>query len=297
MEATFVHRAEYGLLRLVERVLSARSWETRQSWGARLGRVWYRLDNGHRRIARENALRAFPDWGPERIDRLVRANFEHLGITAAEFLGSSRVSAEEAMARTRIEGGEHLEKALAGGRGALFLVGHLGNWEFGGLSLAARGVPFYAIGKRLSNPVVDREVTAIRERLGGHLIPHRNAVRPVIKALRGGGTVAVLLDQKPLRREAVPSRFFGLPVATNSGLAILALKTGAPVIPGFDRREDGAHVVRFGPEIAPPSEGTLEERVRAFTAAFDATIEAAVRACPEQWFWVHRRWRLPEGWA
>jgi KDO2-lipid IV(A) lauroyltransferase len=227
---------------------------------------------------------------------MVRANFEHLGAVGAEFLGMGSLTREELLRRTTFEGREHLDEARAQGKGVFILASHQGNWELAGAAVTASVPPVSFVGRRLKNAAVDRKVTGLREAFGGHAIPHRNAVRPVLRALREGGIVGFLMDQKALEKEAVLSRFFGRPVATNQGLAVLALKTRAPVVPTFGTRVPGGQVVRFQPVLEPPDTGDLDERILRFTQAFDATVEAAVRACPEQWFWVHRRWRLPEGW-
>ncbi len=293
----WLHRGEYALFRSAEWVAGRMSWEGRARAGRALGRLWYLVDRRHRRVALDNVRRAFPDRPEAWARELVRANFEHLGVTAAEFLGLAGVSPGELLGRYRFEGLEHLDAARAPGRGVFVVTAHLGNWELGAAAMAAKGYPVYGVGRRLANPLVDQRVRRLRERFGGTLIPHRNAVRPVLRAVREGAVVGFLMDQRALSREAVPSRFFGRPVATNRGLAVLALKTGVPVVQAFDRREGAGHVLCVKPALAPPGEGPQQERVRRFTEAFDAAIEQAVRECPEQWFWVHRRWRLPGGWA
>ena len=291
---TSAHRAQLAGYRLLEEAACRLSWEARLRAGRALGRVWHLLDRRHRRVARENVAQAFPEWPAERAADLVRSNFEHLGATGVETLGLARTRPEELLARCRFEGLEHLDAALARGKGALLLTGHLGNWELAGLAVAALGYPFFAVARRQANPLIDRRVTRLRESFGGGLIHHRHAVRPVLRALKEGAAVAFLMDQRASSREAVVSRFFGRPVATNQGLALLALKSGAPVVPGFDERVGERHVIRLYPALPSPAEGTREEQVREYTAAFDAAIEGAVRRRPEQWFWVHRRWRLPE---
>ncbi|MBI5442815.1 MAG: lysophospholipid acyltransferase family protein, partial [Deltaproteobacteria bacterium] len=286
----------FTAFRLLEGLASTRSWEKRGTLGKRLGALWHALDAGHRRVALDNVALAFPEWEPERVRRLVRANFAHLGAVAAEFLGMGFLSRDELLRRTTFEGAEHLLEARERGKGVFILCSHQGNWELAGAAMTATFSPVYFLGRRLKNAGVDRRVTELRQRFGGTAIGHRDAVRPVLKALRQGGIVGFLMDQKALAREAEPSRYFGRPVATNQGLAVLALKTGAPVVPAFGTRVPGGQVIRLGPALVLPADGTLEEKVQRFTQAFDDTIEAAVRACPEQWFWVHRRWRLPEAW-
>ncbi|MHB8765163.1 MAG: lysophospholipid acyltransferase family protein [Deferrisomatales bacterium] len=297
MRVSIGHRLEYAAMRSLQAAAGALPWGGRVALGRGVGRLWHRVDRRHRALALDNVARAFPVWPPEHVAATVRANFEHLGFTAAVFLGLAAAPPEELVERCRIEGLEHLDAARDQGRGVLLLTGHLGNWELTGTTLAALGYPTCAVVRRLKNPLVDRWVTALREGFGGRVIHHRDAVRPILRALREGAAVGFLVDQKALAREAVESRFFGRPVATNQGLALLALRTGAPVVPGFDQRVGDRHVMRAEPALVPPAEGTLEERVRRFTREFDAVTEAAVRRCPEQWFWVHRRWRLPGEWT
>lgn len=289
-----LRRMEYAALRAAEGVLCRLSWENRVRVGRVFGRGWYLADARHRAVARGNVARAYPEWSRRQVLRVVRANFEHLGVVGAEFLGLGGVTAEELLARYRFEGLEHLDEARGRGRGVLCLTGHLGNWELASPVLAVKGYPMNAVARKLGNHHVDRHVTALRARFGSGLIPHRDATRRILRELRAGKLVAFLMDQKPLAREAISSEFFGQRVATNQGLALLALKSGAPVVAGFDEREEGGrHVIRIQSALSPPVAGTLEMRVRSFTEAFDSVIEAAVRRRPEQWFWVHRRWRLP----
>ncbi len=291
-----VHRAQYTLLRGAEGALSALGWQRRARLGQWLGRAWYAADAGRRRLATDNVARAFPDWDAARVRALVRANFEHLGTVLAEFAGLARTGPDVLVGRFRFEGLDHLAAARAGGTGVLALTAHLGNWEVAGMALAVRERDVCAIGRRIRNPGVDAWVAELRQRYGGRLIPHRNAVRPVLRALRGGALVGFLLDQRAPSRESVRSEFFGRPVATNQGLAVLALRTGAPVVPMFTVRCGDVHRVWLLPPVPPPEEGDRKERVVTFTRRFDAVIEAAVREHPEQWFWVHRRWRLHDGW-
>ncbi len=293
MRVTTVHRLEFAAFRALEAVVGSLSWPRRVAFGRLVGRLWYRVDRGHRRVATENLGRAFPDWPASRVEAVARANFEHLGATAAEFLGLGAEAPEGVLARCRFEGLERLDEARALGRGVLVLSGHQGNWELAGAAISARGYPLWGVGKRMKNPLADRKITALRQRFGATVIPHRDAVRPVLRVLRDGGLVGFLLDQRAPGREAVPSRFFGQPVATNQGLALLALKTGSPVVPVFGERVAEGHVVRIGAPLAAPAEGPREERVQRFTQAFDAAVEEEARRRPEQWFWVHRRWRLP----
>ncbi len=296
--ASWRHGVEYALFAALARAVGALAWNGRVAAGRAAGRLWWLLDGRHRRVAVDNIRAAFPELGPGEASALARKNFEHLGITAAEFLGLRVSGPEEVLARYRFEGLEHAGRVLESGRGFLALTAHLGNWELAGAAVSAAGYRFFGVARRIRNPLVDRAVTRIRERFGGTVIPHRRAAPAVLRAVRSGGIVAFVMDQRALLREAVRSTFFGRPVATNRGLAVLALRTGAPVLPCFARREKGGrHVLTVDAPLEPPDSGPFEERVRRFTAQFDAVIESAVRRNPSQWFWVHRRWRLPREWS
>lgn len=290
---TAFDRLGYAGFRALEALGGRLDGAGRVRWGGRLGRLAWHVLPGRRRVALENVRRAFPEASAAEARSLVRRNFEHLGRVAAEFVAIPALTREYFRSAGRLENPEVLEAARGRGKGVLILGAHLGNWEYSVLVAAAWGYPVAGIAKRLSNPLLDRHVTELRTHFGGRIIGHRRAVGPVLKALRQGELVGFLLDQRASGREGVRSTFFGHPVSTNQGLALLALKSGAPVVFGECLRTGDDHVVRFGPVIEPPEESDRERAVREYTRRFDATIEAAVRRCPEQWFWVHKRWQLP----
>jgi KDO2-lipid IV(A) lauroyltransferase len=279
----------------VELVVRRLPWAGQLAVGAQLGNLWRKLDRKHRGVAAANVERAFPEWTPEQKAGLVAECFRHVGRSLAELLGLSSLSREGLLARVSWEGTENLDQALSLGRGVFILIGHLGNWELMVPAISAKGVPLSAIYRRLTNPLVDAVVLRIRGRYGARMIPHRNALRPVLRWLQDNGAVLLAMDQRPLPQEAIPSRFFGHPVATNPSLALMALRTDAPVVPALSRRTPTGHVIQFQPQLPPPEEGSREARVHAYTLQFDAAVERGVRACPEQWFWVHDRWKIPPG--
>lgn len=287
--ARLKHRLEHAAVRRLFRSFAARPLDEALERGARLGRLWHALDRRHRRLAETN-MRLGLGLGEAEAARTARACFEHLGRTLAEFaLSGTRV--EELLGRFRVEGEEHLRAALAGGRGCFILSGHCGNWEL----LAAwisRQVPVVGLARPMNNPLVDELVARMRAAAGNRTLDARDAVREVFRSLARNEGVGVLLDQSALRRERVFVPFLGRPAATNAGLALMALKSGAPVLPAFTAREpDGRHRGWFLPPIEPCLEGDRAERVGRTTARYTAAIEACVRRSPEQWFWVHNRWK------
>jgi len=187
---------------------------------------------------------------------------------------------------------EHLEAAHAAGKGVLVLTAHYGNWELLAASHTLTRFALSVVVRPLDHPLADRVVEAFRRRSGLELIEKRRAVRDIVAALRRGRLVGVLLDQNAARSEGVFVPFFGIPASTSRGLAVIALRTEAPVVPAFIRRMDGGrHCVEFEPTVPVPPDGDVTR----YTAAFTASIEAAIRRDPGQWFWMHGRWKTRPG--
>jgi KDO2-lipid IV(A) lauroyltransferase len=287
------HRIEYAAVRRFLRSLESRPLDEALERGARLGRLWHALDRGHRRLATEN-IRLGLGLGQAAAERTARACFENIGRTLAEFaIAGSRPG--EVLARMELEGVEHLRAALEQGRGVLLVSGHCGNWELLGARVA-REVPLTNLARAMANPLVDAAVAARRVAAGVRTVDARNAAREVLRTLRRGEAVGVLLDQSALRSERVFVPFLGRPAATNVGLAMLALKSGAPVLPAFSARgADGRHRAWIGAPIPPAAAGGREERMGVMTARYTAAIEGQVRRHPDQWFWVHNRWKRGPG--
>ena len=283
------HRVEHAAVRHLLRSFAARPLDEALERGARLGRLWYALDRGHRRLATRNIGLGLGLDRP-RAAGIARACFENIGRTVAEFaLAGTRI--DELLERFDLEGTGHLQEALAKGRGAFVLAGHCGNWELLAARLS-REIPVTGLARTMSNPLVNALVDAQRRAAGVRTLDARDAVREVLRVLRRGEAVGMLLDQSALRRERVFVPFLGRPAATNYGLAMLALKSGAPVLPAFSvRGPDGRHRAWIGPPIPAAEDGDLPVRIGVSTARFTAVIEDYVRRYPEQWFWVHNRWK------
>ena len=287
------HRVEHAVVSRLLRSFAARPLNEALERGARLGLLWHALDRSHRRLAERNIGLGLGLDQPAAA-RVARACFENLGRTLAEFaLQGSRV--DELLARVDLEGAERLHAALAAGRGVFILSGHCGNWELLSARIA-REVPVTGLARSMANPLVDAAVEAQRRAAGARTMNARDAARGVLRLLRRGEGVGMFLDQNALRSERVFVPFLGRPAATNFGLAMLALKTGAPVLPAFMARgADGRHRAWIGDPIPLAEAGDRAARIGVTTARYTAAIEAYVRHYPDQWFWVHNRWkRTPE---
>jgi len=263
--------------------------------GRRLGDLLWWLLPGRRRRALDNIrLSLGRDMAPREIERLGRRSFQHLGMNLIEACRYFLRPTDVMISQVHIEGVEHLRSAAARGRGVLVLTAHYGNWELLAAAHGLSGLPLSIVIRPLDHPVLDELAARFRRRSGAELIVKRQAVREVLQALRRGRMVGVLLDQNATRAEGVFVPFFGVAASTSKGLAVLALRTDAPVVPVFLRRTaDGRHCMDVSPPLMPPSDGD----VLAYTATFNRVIEGAIRRAPEQWLWMHARWRTrpPEG--
>ena len=256
--------------------------------GARLGDLAWAALPRRRTVALENLTRAFPERPAPELARVGRDSFRHLGMNFVESCVFYFRPPDRLLSRVSIEGLSHFEAADALGRGMLLLTAHYGNWELLAASHALARFPLSVVMRPLDSPAFEPILERFRLRSGVELITKRRALTDIVEALRRRRMVGILLDQNASRREGVFVPFFGVPASTSKGMALIALRTGAPVLPVFIRRRpDGRHVVHAGAPVPVPSDGD----VVAFTRAFNEAIEAAIRRAPEQWFWLHRRWK------
>ena len=263
-----------------------------QGLGAGLGRLAYWILPGRRRVALDNLTRVYGDaLTPVARARLARESFEHLGMTALECCRLFFGPTERLFGRIRGQGTEHIGQALAHGRGIFFLTGHFGNWELLAAIHGQAGFGLSVVVRPLDNPYLDALIARARERSGLRAISKRDAVQGVREALARGECIGILLDQDA-GQHGVFVPFLGHPASTSRALAVLAIKTRAPVVPAFIHRlPDGSHELVLDPEIPLAITGDLEHDIEVNTARYTQAIERHVRAHPEQWFWVHRRWK------
>lgn len=244
-----------------------------------------------RRVALDNLRLAFPHRTEEQRRRLARSSFQHLGLLFVELCGLLTSPLDRFLERVSVEGLEHLKTVMATHGRALVLSAHLGNWE---LLAAANRLSDYALAvivRPLDIPWLDALARQLRRKAGVELIDKRRALGSVLAALAQGRMVGILLDQNATRREGVFVPFFGRLASTSRAIAVLALRTGTPVVPVFAYREKGARhrVVVHRP--LEPSANLGSDAVVELTARCTAVIEAAIREAPEQWLWIHSRWR------
>jgi Kdo2-lipid IVA lauroyltransferase/acyltransferase len=286
------HRVEFVAFRTMRWIAST----VPESWAMRVGAALGRMAGSVLRIRRGDVDRhlawAFPDRTPAERARLARRSYEHLGREAMVLFRFGGWTKEHLFDRVEIEGLDELVTCLEEHHGAIVLTGHLGNWEVGGAAVAARGIPVDGIAKGMANRRFERELFATRARLGVRVIEMSEAPSAVLRSLRGGRVVAIVGDQNA-HRNGVFVPCFGRLAATARGPAMFALRTGVPVFVGFAVRKPGSRQ-RYTLTLEPllyEVTGDLQADVTAFTAAYMAKVEAAVRRHPEQYFWHHKRWK------
>jgi len=257
------------------------------------GRLAMALNPRDRRRTRSHLRIAFPNLDERGVRSLMRANARHLGVLAAEVAWLGRATPAAVLGLCTSSGGEHLERAIEGGRGAVLITAHCGNWEILNAWLGASGFPMTIAVRDIYDERLDRIATDLRSRVGAEVVPRgARAGRQLLAALGKNRIIGLLIDQDIKDIPGVFVPFFGRPAWTPSGAASIALHTGASVIPAFGhRQEDGSHSIQVHPPIPPPASGSQQDRVLELTAAATAAIERQVRAHPEQWVWMHRRWR------
>jgi KDO2-lipid IV(A) lauroyltransferase len=226
-------------------------------------------------------------------DIILRLEYRNLGWLLAEFCQMSTYTLPFANTFIRYEGLDHYLAARARGKGVLVLTGHLGAWELSSFYHSLAGHPMGMVIRRLDNPLVDALVNRIRCQHGNRVLHKDDFARGLIAAMRAGDTVGILMDTNMTPPQGLFVPFFGVPACTASGLARVALKTGAAVLPGFLLWEDSEqqYVLRFYPELALASTGDPEADTLDNTARFTAVLEDSIRQYPSQWLWMHRRWK------
>jgi KDO2-lipid IV(A) lauroyltransferase len=261
--------------------------------GQTLGRSALGLLPRSRRRIRTHLEIAFPDLDRSRRDAMLKNIARHFGLMLAEVAWLWHAQPQDLENLCEMDGVENFFGALEDGRGVIFTTGHCGTWELMSARLPIGGVPLATAARELDDPRLDRLVTALRSRFGTEVILRGpSAGKQMVRALAANRVAALLIDQDIRGIPGVFVPFFGRSAWTPSGAAMLALRRSCPVVPGFiHRRPDGTHRIEIHPQLPMPSDGTLEDRVEELTAAATAAIERQIRAHPEQWVWMHRRWR------
>ena len=284
----------YILVRAVVMVISMFPYRQAATLGRTLGRIIRWIDRKHARIAAKNLERSrgvvVPDGIPAFIDRL----YEHMGLGFVEMLMVPRLMERHEISRyVKFERFDIIDRLLREGKGVIVALGHLGNWELIGIAVTLAGYPLNSLARPIENPWIDRYLSRFRTRTGQRLISKYNALGEMIRTLKRKEVLVVQVDQDA-RHAGVYVEFFGRPASTHRSPALLALKYGSPIVVGNIYREGGMHHCVVSDPIRPEAFQEAADPVRALTQAITNRFEECVRAHPEQWFWVHDRWKTAE---
>ena len=259
--------------------------------GRSLGRLWADLDPRHVRIAVDNLRHAFPHWDEARLLRTARGVYGHFGQVIFDILWLQHRTPDEIMSQVDVEGAEEARAALAEGRGSAMATGHIGNWELSGVAFGCVFGPSGVVARPLDNPLLDQRLVAFREKSGNTVIYKRQALGQALRMIREGKGVAFVVDQNVQADEGIFVDFFGRPAASTTAAALLAVRVGCPILMGWaELRPNGRYVLHLE-VIRPRAEAERQAEVERLTQVLAHRIEAWVRTVPEQWLWLHRRWK------
>jgi len=260
--------------------------------GRIIGTLAYLIDAPHRRIVRTNLRLAFPGWSSQKIRRTSKRVFQHLGATFVEICQLASYSKSDVMNRVRVVGAQHWRQALARNQGLILVSAHLGNWEFGTQYAACfMQRPTLGVVKKIRFNPLNQWVHNLRTRFGIHMIYKKGALPDMRQSLRRGEIVGLLVDQSR-RKEGIDVNFFGHRVPATPAAAFLGLRCKSPILPMFCIREaSGQMTIHVQQPLELKRSGNLRADVQANTQLITDAVERMIRLYPEQWFWVHKRWK------
>jgi len=290
--------AEYALALLIVRLFAAMPRRLAYRTAKTLAWFGFHLARRQRRAGLRNLEMAFPDLSGSAREDILRGSFENLGRLLVEFTHLPELHKGNICRFVVHDGLENYLEGLRRGRGVIFMTAHFGAWELSSFAHAVYGYPLRFVVRPIDNPRVERLISMYRTRSGNIPIERRSAARDILKALRRNEAVGILFDQNTTRSEGVFAEFFGIPAATTPSLALFALRTGAAVVPGFLIWDESLrkHRLRLDPPVELIETGNLDHDVVENTKRFNKILEGYIRVYPDQWLWIHRRWKTrPEG--
>lgn len=287
------HKLEYAPVWLLVKVLGALPRPLSRALAITLARAVYWLHPRLRRVGLRNLEIAFPEKTAAERRRILRGTFTSLGRQLAEFCLFPRYTRENVSRVILYDGFENYDAAHRRGQGVIFLTAHFGGWELSSFFHSLSGHPLHIVVRPLDNPYLNALVDRYRTLHGATSFGKLDFARGLISAMRAGESVGILMDQNVLPENGVLVDFFGKPACTASGPARVALRTDAAVLPTFTiwDAQIGRYRLRFEPALALVRTGNDEADATANTQTFTRAIEDCVRKYPEQWLWVHRRWK------
>lgn len=291
--ASLTHNIEYALVRAGAMLARSLNDRTADAFGAGLGRLAHTLLGSRRRIAADNLRRALGNELTEaQINQIVKEVFSNLGRTMIEFARFPKTGLSRLREIVVSDSSQTIHDALKGGRGAVFLTAHFGNWEMLGAWVHSLGPEMRLLVATQHNLKVDQAIDQFRRAMGVGIIRIPGELRSVFKALKANEYIGIAADQHANASELIID-FFGRPAAAAKGPALFAVRAGCPIVPFVLVRERyDRHVAIAGPVIYPPIDGDEEANIRCMTLAYTRFFEEQIRAHPGMWAWTHRRWKV-----
>ncbi len=291
-------RLEYGAVWLILKLLGVLPRPAARAMAALLVRGLLLFLRKLRKTALFNLRLAFPEWSDAQHRAVIRKMERHLGWMAVEFARFPHRTPQNIERIVLLDGQENYLAGKSRGKGVLFLTGHIGAWELSSFAHALYGFPLHYMARPLDNPRVDALVNRYRCLSGNRPVFKNDSARAILKVLRHAGTIGILADQNTMPEEGVFVDFFGTPACTTTGIARVALHTDAAVVPVHVCWDAGIrkYRLRFEPPVELVRTGDTERDIRENTQRFAKVIEEIIRKHPEQWVWVHARWKTrPRG--
>lgn len=292
------YRLEYAPVWFVVKVLGVMPRPVSRALGIGAAQLFGLINARLRRVGMRNLEIAFPDKSEAERRKILRGVFTSLGRELSEFCKFPSYTRQNVSRIAVYDGFENYEAARARGKGVLFMTAHLGAWELGSFFHSIMGNPLHVVVRELDNPYLNRLVDRYRTLHGNTTFPKDEFARGLIAAMRAGETVGVLMDTNMTPPQGVFVDYFGVPACTASGVARVALRTDAAVVPAFTIWDESLrkYRIRFDPALKLVCTGNDDADAIANTAIFTKIIEDYARRYPDQWLWVHRRWKTrPEG--
>ncbi|MCK5163010.1 MAG: lysophospholipid acyltransferase family protein [Desulfobacula sp.] len=283
----------YRLIKLIITLMGMLPRQTLKFFSDLLGLIWYKLDKRHRNIALENINLSFPNkFSPQQAQRFAKNVFKNTASILFEVIWAYPKSKDELFKYFSVKGFRHLEKAQKKGRGVIILSCHMGNFELLVASFPKAGMEKpYGIYRKFDFKPLERLMLEMRQRFGARMIHTGGATKKIDTILKNGGIVGTLFDQNAGWYNGVVTNFFGRPACTKNSLAKLVLRSGTPVVPMFMVKKNEKYIMQFLPEVALQTTGCPIKDIENNTQNYVSAIESIVRQCPEQYFWVHNRWK------
>ena len=289
---------EYAGVWLIVKALGLLPRAMARAMASALTRFLYALLSRLQKTAEINLRIAFPDWSEAQLKSVIRGMLRNLGWMAAEFARFPKYTKQNIDQIIVLDGHENFLEGQRRGKGVLYLTGHFGAWELSSFAHALYGFPLHYMARPIENRRIDALVNGYRCLSGNQPIFKNESARVTLKVLKDAGTIGILADQNTMPSEAVFVDFFGKVASTTTGIARLALHTGAAVVPGYAVWDErlGKYRLRFEPAVELVRTGDTEQDILENTQNFAKVLEDIIRKYPDQWVWVHGRWNTrPSG--